>query len=178
MAESLRNFAAAVEKLITTNRDAEQGFRAAADAVPDGPLKKMFVELSGQRAGFASEIQDAVRKVGFEPVNPLGAAGTLHGIWISLKGSVMANKAHVVLEEAERGEDLAIKTYQEALPFILQPELRSIVEKQFAAIQASHAHIRMMRDETAPPPAEPVGPPQHPIQPPPPPPAQPPLEKA
>src|SRR5579884_3923623 len=151
MAETLHNFAAAIDKLISINRDAEQGFRAAADAVVDPVLKRMFVDLSGQRAGFASEIQDGVRQLGFEPTNPLGTAGTLHGFWISLKGAVLANKEHAVLEETERGEDQSINTYREALVLILQPELRAVVEKQFAAIQDSHARIRLLRDQTAPP---------------------------
>jgi uncharacterized protein (TIGR02284 family) len=153
MAETLHDFSAAIEQLITINRDAEQGFRAAADAVGDPELKHMFVELSGQRAGFASEIQESVRKLGFEPANPLGTAGTLHGVWISLKGAVMTNKEHAVLEETERGEDQSLKTYRAALAMILQPDLRGVVERQFASIQESHARIRLLRDQTAPEPA-------------------------
>ncbi len=152
MAQMLRDFSTAVERLISINRDAEQGFRAAADAAADAALKRMFVDLSGQRAGFASEIQEAVRKIGFEPPNPLGTAGTLHGVWISLKGSVMANKDHVVLEETERGEDESLKTYREAMAMVLQPELRSVLERQFSSIQDSHDRIRTLRDQTAPPP--------------------------
>ncbi len=143
MAQMLRDFSSAVERLISINRDAEQGFRAAADAVADPALKRMFVDLSGQRAGFAAEIQEAVRKIGFEPPNPLGTAGTLHGVWISLKGSVLANKDHVVLEEAERGEDQSVKTYRETMAMILQPELRGVVDRQFAVhrgVARAHAH--------------------------------------
>jgi len=73
-------------------------------------------------------------------------------MWMSLKGSVMTNKAHVILDEIESREDLSLKIYGEALPFILQPELRAVVEKQLASIQESHARIRTLRDETAPPP--------------------------
>jgi uncharacterized protein (TIGR02284 family) len=155
MAETLHNFSAAVEKLISINRDAEQGFRAAADAVGDTELKRMFVQLSTQRAGFASEIQESVRKLGFEPANPLGTAGTLHGVWISLKGAFVNNKAHSALEEAESGEDQALNAYREALAVILQSDLRSVVERQLAAIQESHARIRTLRDQTAPPPPAP-----------------------
>ncbi|HLJ48550.1 MAG TPA: PA2169 family four-helix-bundle protein [Bryobacteraceae bacterium] len=153
MAETLHDFSAAVENLIAINRDAEQGFRAAADSVGDTVLKRMFVELSGQRAGFASEIQDAVRKIGFEPTNPLGASGTLHGVWIAFKGKMLANKEHAALEEAERGEDQSLRTYREAMALILQPELLTLLERQLAAIQESHARIRAFRNQTAPVPA-------------------------
>ena len=155
MAETLHDFSAAVENLISINRDAEQGFRAAADAVGDPGLKQMFVQLSAQRAAFAAEIQDGVRRLGFEPANPLGTGGTLHGIWIALKSAILANKAHATLEETERGEDLALKTYRDCMGMILQPELRTILERQYALIQESHVAIRTMRDQTAPPPTTP-----------------------
>lgn len=152
MAETLHDFSAAVESLISVNRDAEQGFRAAADAVGNPELKRMFVDLSGQRAGFASELQEGVRKLGFEPPNPLGTGGTLHGYWISLKGTFAGDsKDHSVLEETERGEDHALAKYRDAMPMILQTELRAVVEKQLARIQASHLQIRTLRDQTAPP---------------------------
>jgi uncharacterized protein (TIGR02284 family) len=153
MVETLHNFATAVENLVSVNRDAEQGFRAAADAVTDASLKRMFVELSTERAGFASEIQAAVRRLGFEPANPLGTAGTLRGIWISLKGAILANQEHAVLEETELAEEQSLKIYREALVMVLQPDLRGIVERQFASIQASHARIGTLRDQTAPVPA-------------------------
>jgi uncharacterized protein (TIGR02284 family) len=155
MSTTLHDFSAAVENLISTNRDAEQGFRAAADAVGDPGMKRMFVDLSTQRVGFATELQDAVRKLGFEPSNPLGTGGTLHGVWISIKGAIMGNDAHNILEEAERGEDHAVHAYGSALSLILQPDLRGVVERQFAAIQESHQRIRTLRDQTAPPPETP-----------------------
>ncbi len=149
MAETLRDFSAAVDKLITINRDAEQGFRACADAIPDVTMKRMFVELSAEHAKFASEIQEAVRSIGFEPPNPLGTAGTLHGVWISLKGAILENKAHAVLEEAERGEDQAMQVYRQAQSLILKPELRGVVDRQLAAIQQAHDKIRGIRDQMA-----------------------------
>ena len=156
MAENLRDFSAAVDKLISVNRDAEQGFRASADAIPDVAMKRMFVELSEERGKFAKEIQEAVRAIGFEPTNPLGTAGTLHGVWIAIKGAILENKAYSVLKEAEHGEDLSLDVYRQAQSFILQPELRVIVDRHLATIQQSHDKIRDIRDEMAPPPAAPA----------------------
>ena len=156
MSQTLHDFSAAVESLISVNRDSEQGFRAATDAVADPALKRIFIELSAQRASFASEIQDAIRKLGFEPPNPLGTTGTLHGVWISFKGAVLANKDHAALVEAERGEDQAVKAYRAALAMILQSELQGVIGRQFAAIQTSHDRIRTLRDQTAPPPPVPA----------------------
>lgn len=152
MADTLRDFSAAIQNLISINRDAEQGFRAAADAVTDPELKRMFVHLSHQRASFATEIQHSVRNLGFEPSNPLGAAGTLRGVWIAFKGAMLANKEHAVLVETERGEDQSIRAYREAQAFILQPDLRNVLDRQFVSVQESHARVRTLRDRTAPPP--------------------------
>ena len=160
MAETLRDFSAAVDKLISVNRDAEQGFRASADAIPDFMMKRMFVELSDERGKFATEIREAVRGIGFEPTNPLGTAGTLQGIWISIKGAILENKAYAVLKEAELGEDLSMDVYRQAQSLILQPELRGIVDRQLAAIQQSHDKIRSIRDQMAPPSPAPAPSPQ------------------
>jgi uncharacterized protein (TIGR02284 family) len=153
MAETLRDFSAAVERLISINRDAEQGFRASADAIPDVTMKRLFVDLSAERAKFASEIQDGVRSIGFEPTNPLGTAGTLRGVWISLKGAILENKAHAIFEEAEAAEDQSLQVYKQAQSLILQPELRAIVDRQSLAIRQSHDKIRSIREQMAPAPS-------------------------
>jgi uncharacterized protein (TIGR02284 family) len=140
-AETLRDFSAAVDELISVNRDAEQGFRASADAIPGVTMKRMFVELSAERGKLAAAI--------LEPTNALGTAGTLHGVWISLKGAILENKAYAVLEKAGHGEDLAIEVYRQAQSLILQPELRGIVDRHLAAIQQSHDKMRHSRSDGA-----------------------------
>ena len=115
----------------------------------------MFEQYSAQRAQFATELQGAVKALGFEAIDPQGLGGMLHASWISLKGLVTGHDVHGILVEAERGEDWSLKTYRAALGTTLPPEIGSIIQKQFEEVQAAHDRIRSLRDSTAPPPDDP-----------------------
>ncbi len=154
MPGTLQDYALAVHDVITVCRDGEQGFRGAAQAVKSATIKEMFERYSAQRAQFATELQGAVKALGFETINPQGLGGVLYAGWINLKGLLTGHDVHAVLVEAERGEDWTLKTYRAALGRTLPPEIASIMQKQFEEVQEAHDRIRSLRDSTAPPPDE------------------------
>src|SRR6266567_3194864 len=146
MPGTLHDYAAAVSNVIATCRDAEQGFRGAADAVKDPALKELFEQYSEQRGFFAGELQAAVKSMGFDTTHPTGVAGIVHGAWMTVKGVVTRHNDHAVLVEAERGEDWSMKAYREAMNITLPPEIRTIIEKQFEHVSAAHDRIKALRD--------------------------------
>ena len=150
MPGTLEDYAVAVTNVISICRDAEQGFRGAADAVKQPALKEMFEQYSEQRGRFASELQEAVKSMGFETPHPSGVAGTLHGAWMTVKGALTNHSEHAILAEAERGEDWSLKTYREALDKHLPVGIRSIIEQQYEQVQQGHQHIQLLREATAP----------------------------
>lgn len=158
MPGTLQDYAAAITNVIAICRDAEQGFRGAADAVNDPMLKQLFEQYSMQRGAFANELQTAVKTLGFDPTHPSGVAGVLHSAWMTVKGAATGNSPHPILVETERGEDWSVKTYQEALATNLPVEVRSIVEQQYQQILAAHNRIRSLRDANAPQDAQPPTP--------------------
>jgi uncharacterized protein (TIGR02284 family) len=155
MPGTLLDYAQAVHDVISINRDAEQGFRGAAQAVNDSAMKEMFLQYAAERARFAVELQAAVKALGFDPVDPQGVGGMLHASWMSLKGMLTGHDVHGILVEVEKGEDSALQTYRVALSKTLTAEIAAIMERQFAAIQTAHDRIRTLRDATAPPDEEP-----------------------
>jgi uncharacterized protein (TIGR02284 family) len=154
MPGTLQDYAQAVHDVISVCRDAEQGFRGAAQAVSAPAMKEMFEQYAVQRAGFASELQAAVKAMGYESPNPQGMGGMLHATWMSVKGMVTGHSVHPILVETERGEDYSIKTYRTALSKTLPVEIGSIIEKQFEEVQKAHDRIRLLRDATAPKPEQ------------------------
>ena len=165
MPGTLEDYARAVTNVISTCRDAEQGFRAAADAVADPMLKELFEQYSLERGTFANELQAAVKMLGFDTPHPSGVGGLVHGIWMTIKGAFTGKNAHAILEEVERGEDWSVKTYREALALNLPIEVRSTIQKQYEQILQAHSRIRTLRDaraehptNTPPGPATPVAP--------------------
>ena len=139
-----------VNDVISVCKDAEAGFRAAAEAVQDDPtLKNTFEEYARQRAKFAKELQTAVEEEGGVPEYSAGLAGKLHSGWIAIKSALTGKSEHELLVEAERGEDLSAQKYHDALAQPLPESIRSILEEQYPDVELAHKHMKHLRDNTA-----------------------------
>ncbi|MGI8744025.1 MAG: ferritin-like domain-containing protein [Bryobacteraceae bacterium] len=145
---STKDYISALNDLIETCKDGEEGYRKAAESVKRSDLQSLFNEYSRQRSQFASELQMEVSRIGGEPEKSGSVSGAVHRGWIDVKSAVTGKDDHAVLEEAERGEDNAKKNYQDALGKDLPIDLRSMVERQYSQVQQSHNRIRSLRDNT------------------------------
>ncbi|MDQ2842363.1 MAG: PA2169 family four-helix-bundle protein [Acidobacteriota bacterium] len=148
MAEQAADYLSAINGVIRICKDAEEGFHGAASAVNNPTLKNLFEQYSVQRASFAGELRSVVQNTGNEPADPSGIAGTLHHGWIVLKGVLTGHNEHQILEETERGEDLSIKHYREALSKTLPPQLAAVVQRQYEEVQQAHDRIKSLRNQT------------------------------
>jgi uncharacterized protein (TIGR02284 family) len=140
---------AAIARLISICRDAEQGFRGAASAARDTELTELLLRYSEQHGAFAAKLQEAVKALGYETESPAGLGGTIYGGWIQLKAMVTKHDRHGILVEAERGEDWILGTYREAVDKNLPVGIRPIVDAQYAEIEKAHQYLRQRRDATA-----------------------------
>lgn len=138
----------ALKDVIGICRAAEQGFRGAANAVKTPALRSMFEQYSEQRGEFANELIHAGRSLGLDLDDPVGLSGVLHAGWIELKGALTGHSEHQILEETERGEDLSLKTYRQALNMSLSNDIRMVLQRQVAEVESAHARIRSLRDRT------------------------------
>src|SRR6266480_3183398 len=136
-----------VNSLIETLKDGHEGFKQAAESVKDLQLKSLFNEYSRQRSRFASELQSQVQSLGeVEPETSGSAAGALHRAWINLKSAVTSGDDHAILAECERGEDSAVKEYENALKADLPAPLDDIVSREYAKVKSAHDRIKGLRD--------------------------------
>ena len=149
MPDKSSDYISAVNSVIGVCKDAEEGFRGAANAVKDANLKSVFEEYSKQRAEFASELRAAVKDAGVEPADSSGVLGTLHHGWIALKGALTGQSEHQILEETERGENFSLSRYRDALAQELPTELCSVLERQYQHVQSAHNRIKALRDSSA-----------------------------
>jgi uncharacterized protein (TIGR02284 family) len=137
-----------LNNLIETCRDGQYGFHQASEGVTNQELKKLFELISQQRAQFAGELQSEVRQLGSYPQDSGSVAGALHRGWINIKSAVTKRDEHNILEECERGEDSAVRNYEEALEEDLPQQIMSLVQRQYTAIRETHDQIRSLRDKT------------------------------
>jgi len=138
-----------INSLIETLKDGEEGFKQAAEAVKDSNLKSLFYEFSQQRARFATELQSQAMNLGeSEPEESSSATGAMHRAWIDFKSAVTSGDDHAILAECERGEDSAVKEYEDALKADLPAPLDDIVSREYAEVKSAHDRIKGLRDAT------------------------------
>src|SRR5215216_265390 len=104
-----------LNSLIETCRDGEEGFRTAAEGVKDAELRELFQGYARQRAGFAGELQDEVRRLGGDPERSGSLVASLHRGWMDLRTALEGGDRRAIAGECERGEDVALGTYRAAL---------------------------------------------------------------
>lgn len=136
-----------LNNLIETCKDGESGFKTAADGLQNAAIKASFLEYSQQRASFARQLQDEVRKLGGDPETSGSMSGSLHRGWLNIKATVTGNDDHAIVQEAERGEDVAKAAYEDALKNALPSPARSVVQEQAIQVRAAHDHVRNVRDQ-------------------------------
>lgn len=133
--------------LIRVGRDAEQGFLAAADGVAESELIQLFAEHAVQRAKFVGELKERVKTLRSEPDDRGTLAGEIHRTWTGLKAILETNEAHAILSECERGEDVSVMAYREALAERdIDQQTRELIQRQYEQVQAAHDRIRQLRD--------------------------------
>jgi uncharacterized protein (TIGR02284 family) len=138
-----------LNNLIETCKDGQSGFQSAAEGVRNNDLKTLFHNYSQQRAQFAGELQAEVRRLGGDPEQTGSLAASLHRGWINIKSAVTGEDENAVISECERGEDSAVKNYEDALSDEQLPaDLRSIIERQFMQIKEAHDRIRALERAT------------------------------
>jgi uncharacterized protein (TIGR02284 family) len=143
------NAISVLNNLIETCKDGQNGFQTAAEGITRSELKSLFYQYSQQRAQFAGELQNEVRRLGGDPEKAGSVAATLHRGWINIKSAVTGEDENAVLAECERGEDSAVSNYKDALADANLPtDVRAVVERQYAGVQEAHDRIRNLERAT------------------------------
>jgi uncharacterized protein (TIGR02284 family) len=133
-----------LNNLIETCKDGQDGFRSAAGGVRNAELKTLFHTYSQQRAQFAAELQGEVRRLGGDPEKTGSTAAALHRGWINIKSAVTGEDEGAIVSECERGEDSAVRNYDDALRQDLPSDVRTIIERQFRQVKEAHDRIRSL----------------------------------
>lgn len=132
--------------LIEVSKDGEEGFRSSAENVDDPKLKAFFLRRSQEVAASVQELQELVRSLGGEPASSTSLSGALHRRWIDIKTALTSNDTLAVLNETERGEDVALATYRKAAEKDLPTHVRFVVVRQLEGAKRNHDEVKQLRD--------------------------------
>ena len=137
-----------LNNLIETCRDGQEGFRTAAEGVKSAELRELFQGYARQRAGFAGELQDEVRRLGGEPEQTGSLVASLHRGWMGLRAALEGGDERAIAGECERGEEVAMSAYRSALDTDMPANVRAMVERQFAEVKEAHNLIANLQRQT------------------------------
>lgn len=135
-----------LNELVETSKDGEKGFRQGAEDAKNPELKALLARRAADCAAGAAQLQEQVAALGGKPEDGGTAAGAVHRGWVSLKAAVAGRTDLAILEECERGEDVAKSRYQDALKEDLPPQLLALVQLQYEGVVRNHDQIRDLRD--------------------------------
>ncbi|MDQ2780730.1 MAG: PA2169 family four-helix-bundle protein [Pseudomonadota bacterium] len=142
------NITAILNKLIETSKDGEFGFQSCAEQVKSSELRLLFSNRASDCRRAAAQLQDLVRELGDVAEDGGTAGGAAHRGWVAIKAKLASYTDEAVLEECERGEEVAIKRYRDALDDTdLSGRARALVEAQFDGVKRNHAEVRTLRDQ-------------------------------
>jgi len=141
-----RDIVDSINRLVETSKDGEFGFAKCAEHARDANLRQLLQRRADECRQAAAELRAVVGELGGEPDDGGSASAALHRGWVAVKGALTGHSDKALLEECERGEDVALARYQSALDDDLPPHLRAIVERQYAGVKRNHAEMRTLRD--------------------------------
>ncbi|WP_067147032.1 ferritin-like domain-containing protein [Pseudotamlana agarivorans] len=127
-----------LNELLIKNFDAEKGYLNAAETVDDPKLKMFFKRRAIERGDFAKALRIEILRYGQIPEDGGSFKAAMHRNWAILKTMLASDDAEVVLEEAIRGEEESLKTYDDILKDRnLPPSIDVMLNNQRQAIQAA-----------------------------------------
>lgn len=132
--------------LISICIDGERGFRRCADLADDATLKALLRNRADACAAAAAELQEWVAGHGGEPERTSSVGGTFHRRWIDVRRLFGERADLQLLEECERGEDVALEAYREALGAELSDGALALVEKQYEGVKKNREWLRNWRE--------------------------------
>lgn len=132
--------------LLETCRDGEYGFNTSAEHTKSPELKNILVRHAGECRQAGLELQALIRQLGGEPDEGGSMGGAMHRGWVSVRSALSTYTDQAMLDECERGEDVAVASYRKALKQNLPASIRSVVERQAEGAQRNHDQIKALRE--------------------------------
>ncbi|MBV9158807.1 MAG: PA2169 family four-helix-bundle protein [Acidobacteriaceae bacterium] len=137
-----------LNRLIEINKDAEAGFRTAADTVKNSELETVFNGYARQHAKFAAELQAEVERLGGNVSDSGTLGGALHRGWMDLKAALSGDSAAAILTSCESGEQSAEAAYADAVDTNPSGQTHTLIEKHRQQVKEFRTRLARLVGET------------------------------
>jgi uncharacterized protein (TIGR02284 family) len=133
--------------LIEVSKDGEFGFTTCAEYARSPALRTLLQRRADDCSEAVRELQTAVQRHGGRPEDDGSVAGALHRGWVAAPALLSGYRDETILEECERGEDLALRQYADAIANPLPADLHSLLQRHLQGVSRTHDQIRRLREE-------------------------------
>lgn len=133
--------------LIEVSKDGEFGFATCAEYARSPALRTLLQRRADDCSQAARELQQAVQRHGGIPEVDGAVTGALHRGWVAARSRLSGYRDEAILEECERGEDLALRQYADAITNPLPADVHAMVQRHLEGVSRTHDQIRRLRDE-------------------------------
>src|SRR5690349_16195446 len=120
--------------LIEVSKDGEFGFTTCAEYARSPALRTLLQRRADDCGEAARELQVAVQRHGGRPQADGSMTGGLHRGWVAARTMLSAYRDETILEECERGEDLALRQYADAIANPLPADLHAMLQRHLAGV--------------------------------------------
>lgn len=135
----------ALNYLIGTCIDGENGYREAADEATSSDLKTRLLRLGQQRAQFRGELEQEVLRLGGDPKESGSAGAALHRTWLNVRDAITGKDDEAILKESQRGEKAALDNYDDVLGRDINADLRETIARQQGQIQQAYSELENLK---------------------------------
>ncbi len=134
--------------LVRINKDAEAGFRTAAENVKNSELETLFTGYAKQHLKFATELQEKIRHLGGNTSDSGTLGGALDRGWMDFKSTLSGHSATAMLKSCESGEESAESGYLDAAGSHPTGQTRALIDKHLEQIKAFRTRLARLVGET------------------------------
>jgi len=133
--------------LVRVNRDAEAGFRSAAENVKNSELDTLLSGYAKQHARFAREFQEEIEHLGGDTSDSGTFGGALHRGWMDLKSSISGHSAAAMLASCETGEQSVESAYLDVADSNPTGHAHALIDKHLGQIKAFRTRLARLVGE-------------------------------
>ena len=136
-----------LEEILEKNRDAEKGYKKAAENADGAALRSYFERKSSERANFCNELKSEMATAYADFDEDGTFTGTMHRAWMDIKNFFSSDSDEAMLEEAIRGDKAAFEEYEDVLnDNTLPTRIASIIRDQKMKIRTDLNNIKTLED--------------------------------
>jgi uncharacterized protein (TIGR02284 family) len=124
----------ALNHLIEICKAGEYGFHQAAGELVNKEYRSLANATAFKRHEFADALEKQAAKIGVNPPDHATVQAGIHRFWMNVRHMINQRNDLIVLEECIRGEESALKAYQDVFEAKSLPEMDEMLRAQFMNI--------------------------------------------